>query len=128
MIVPESSVRRIEYIDNLRVFLTALVVCHHQAIAFGAPGGWYYVVAAPKDIPSLAIMTLFVAVNQAFFMGLFFFMSAYFTRMSLARKSMPGFVRDRLMRLAIPLMVYYFILNPSVVYLAQLFYGRIQPG
>ncbi len=126
--MPESSVRRIEYIDNLRVFLTALVVCHHQAIAFGAPGGWYYVVAAPKDIPSLAIMTLFVAVNQAFFMGLFFFMSAYFTRMSLARKSMPGFVRDRLMRLAIPLMVYYFILNPSVVYLAQLFYGRIQPG
>jgi len=119
---------RIDYVDNLRVFLTALVVCHHQAIAFGAPGGWYYVVTAPKDIPSLVVMTLFVAVNQAFFMSLFFFVAAYFTRMSLGRKGWRRFVRDRLIRLGIPLVVYYFLLNPSVVYIVFLFSGRTRAG
>ncbi|MEO1258629.1 MAG: hypothetical protein AAFZ15_07520 [Bacteroidota bacterium] len=30
------------YIDNLRIFLTALVVLHHLAITYGAPGDWFY--------------------------------------------------------------------------------------
>jgi len=30
-------------IDRIRIFLTALVIFHHSAIAFGAAGGWYYV-------------------------------------------------------------------------------------
>ena len=128
VVVPETGSGRIDYVDNLRIFLTALVVCHHQSIAFGAPGGWYYVVTAPKDIPSLVVMTLFVAVNQAFFMGLFFFVAAYFTRMSLGRKGRRAFVRDRLIRLGIPLIVYFFLLNPSVVYLVQLFSGRTRAG
>ncbi len=126
--VPETSSNRMDYLDHLRVFLTALVVCHHQSIAFGAPGGWYYKVAAPTDIPSLVVMTMFVAVNQAFFMSLFFFVSAYFTRMSLLKKGAPLFVRDRLIRLAIPLMVYFFVLNPSVGYLVRRFTGRTDAG
>ena len=128
MVAPETSSGRMDYVDNLRVFLTALVVCHHQSIAFGAPGGWYYVVTAPKDIPSLVVMTLFVAVNQAFFMSLFFFVAAFFTPTSLAKKGMPTFARDRLIRLGIPLIVYFFLLNPTVVYLVLRFSGRTRAG
>lgn len=126
--VPEIRSGRMDYLDHLRVFLTALVVCHHQSIAFGAPGGWYYKVTAPEDIPSVLIMTMFVAVNQAFFMSLFFFVSAYFTRISLLKKGMSVFIRDRLIRLAIPLMVFYFLLNPSIGYLVRRFTGRIGAG
>ncbi|HPO13074.1 MAG TPA: acyltransferase family protein [Candidatus Hydrogenedentes bacterium] len=126
--MPEIRSGRMDYLDHLRVFLTALVVCHHQSIAFGAPGGWYYKVTAPADIPSLVVMTMFVAVNQAFFMSLFFFVSAYFTRAALLKKSMPLFIRDRLIRLAIPLLVYYFLLNPSVGYLVRRFTGRTNDG
>lgn len=128
VLAPETRSGRIDYVDNLRVFLTVLVVCHHQAIAFGAPGGWYYVVTAPKDILSMAVMTMFVAINQAFFMSLFFFVSAYFTPASLHKKGAALFVRDRLMRLGIPLVVYFFLLNPSVEYLVRSFSGRTQTG
>jgi fucose 4-O-acetylase-like acetyltransferase len=126
--VGEPGSGRVDYVDNLRVVLTAMVVCHHQSIAFGAPGGWYYVVTAPKDLLSLVIMTMFVAVNQAFFMSLFFFVSAYFTPISLDKKGWRKFTRDRLMRLGIPLAAFYFVLNPSVKYLVQTFDGSGRSG
>jgi len=119
---------RVDYVDNLRIFLTALVMCHHTAIAFGAPGGWYYVVAQPTDILSVVLLTMFVAINQAFFMSLFFFVAAYFTPASLDRKGLARFTLERLRRLGIPLLAYFFLLNPSVIYLALRFDNRIEPG
>lgn len=119
---------RVNYVDNLRIFLTALVMCHHQAIAFGAPGGWYYIVAQPTDILSVVLLTMFVAVNQAFFMSLFFFVAAYFTPASLDKKGLARFTLERLRRLGIPLVAYFFLLNPSVIYLALRFDDRIEPG
>jgi peptidoglycan/LPS O-acetylase OafA/YrhL len=72
------------YIDRIRVVLTALVVFHHTAITYGAPGGWYY-----RELPlSLSLtgllLILFVSVNQAYFMGFFFLLSGYFTPASSA--------------------------------------------
>jgi len=121
---------RLDYLDNLRVFLTCLVIGHHQAIAFGAPGGWYYIVREPEtvDLVSFVLLTMFVAVNQAFFMSLFFFVAAYFTAPSLDKKGPGRFAKDRLKRLGIPLVVYFFWLNPSVVYLTRLFRGEIESG
>jgi len=34
---------RLLYIDNLRIVLTALVILHHLAIQYGAPGITYYI-------------------------------------------------------------------------------------
>ena len=34
--------KKIYYLDNLKVLLTALVVMHHSFVTYGAPGGWYY--------------------------------------------------------------------------------------
>lgn len=119
---------RMDYIDWLRIALTALVMCHHQAIAFGAPGSWYYKVAVPHDILSMVLLTMFVAVNQAFFMSLFFFVSAYFTAASLDKKGSARFLRERLTRLGIPLVVYFFVLNPSLVYIVRRFQGEALSG
>src|ERR1700730_8163280 len=33
---------RLFFMDNLRVFLTILVIMHHLAITYGAAGSWYY--------------------------------------------------------------------------------------
>ena len=30
------------YIDRLRSLMTVLVILHHTAITYGAPGGWFY--------------------------------------------------------------------------------------
>ncbi len=119
---------RYAYLDNLRVFLVALVICHHQAIAFGAPGGWYYIVERSPDVLSLVALTLFVGVNQSFFMSLLFFIAGYFTPLSLDRKGAARFVCDRLVRLVIPLLTYFFVLNPSIIYLTLRFQDTVSPG
>jgi glucan biosynthesis protein C len=45
-------------------------------------------------------------------MGLFFFLSGYFTPASFERKGAGRFLKDRLLRLGIPLLVFMFVLNP----------------
>jgi surface polysaccharide O-acyltransferase-like enzyme len=112
--------QKIFYIDNLKVILTVLVVLHHTFITYGAPGSWYYMQKTTQQ-GALIPMTLFVAVNQSFFMGFFFFLSAYFIRPSYQKKGASRFVKDRLLRLGIPLLFYTFILGPFMNYLVYYF-------
>src|ERR1051326_7808109 len=108
---------RLFFIDNLRVFLIILVVMFHLAITYGAAGSWYYQDPA-KDTLTSVLLTILTATNQAFFMGLFFLISAYFTPGSYDRKGAGPFLRDRLVRLGIPLLIYDSIINPFVVFIA----------
>jgi len=108
---PPPVKNKIQYIDNLRVLLTVLVILHHTAICYGAPGGWYYK-QPTQNTGALIALTLFVATNQAFFMGFFFFLSALFTETSYLKKGPKKFVIDRLKRLGLPLLFYSFILSP----------------
>ena len=78
--------KRLYFVDNLRIFLISLVVLHHLSITYGAPGSWYYNESQPEGLLILPL-AMFVATNQAFFMGLFFLISAYFTEKSFAGKS-----------------------------------------
>src|ERR1700748_1193057 len=121
MTVPQPALianqkNKIYYIDNLKILLTVLVILHHTFITFGAPGGWYYT-QKTTHMGALIPMTMFVAINQAFFMGFFFFMSAYFIQPSYKRKGAGRFVGDRLLRLGVPLLFYSFIFSPFITYL-----------
>lgn len=107
---------RLIYIDNLRIFLISLVVLHHLAITYGAPGGWYYN-ESQAGFPEILPLSMFVASNQSFFMGFFFFLSAFFIIPSLERKEIGKFITDRLLRLGIPLFLFYFLLNPLTAWL-----------
>ena len=99
---------RIFYIDNLRIFLISLVVLLHLNITYGAPGSWYYN-ESEAGMPEIILQSMFNAANQAFFMGMFFFISTFFTAASLKRKTTGRFVKDRIVRLGIPLLVFYFL-------------------
>jgi peptidoglycan/LPS O-acetylase OafA/YrhL len=37
--VPKAA-SRLAYLDNIRVYLTILVIVHHASIAFGGSGDW----------------------------------------------------------------------------------------
>jgi glucan biosynthesis protein C len=90
-----------------------LVVLHHIALVYGPVGPFYYVEPAPAtDILFYAFVVVFVLSNQAYFMGLLFLLSGHFSPGSLERKGEKTFVRDRLVRLGIPLVVFFFFLSP----------------
>jgi peptidoglycan/LPS O-acetylase OafA/YrhL len=88
-----------EYVDAVRVILILLVVAHHSVEA--------YVTAHPPEIPlpdpPLARGGVFLWVNAAFFMGLFFFLAGYFTPGAFDRKGTATFLADRALRLGVPL-------------------------
>ena len=66
------SLRRHD-LDNVRTFLTSLVITHHTAIAYGGPGLASYTSAlCPPISPALTMMNAF---DQSFFMGVFFWIS-----------------------------------------------------
>ena len=106
------------FLDRLRVGLTALVVTHHSAITYGGSGGWFYREVTDGSRWSSLLLTMLCAVDQAFFMGLFFLIAGYFTPASLARKGGPRFLLDRGVRLGIPLVLFGFVLGPMTVALA----------
>ena len=119
-----SSKNKIIYIDHLKVIMIILVILHHTFITYGAPGGWYYFQKTTNEIAKIP-MTLFVAVNQSFFMGFFFFLSSYFIRSSYEKKGAAKFIKDRLIRLGVPLIFYSLILGPIMNYLVYSFgYGH----
>jgi len=116
---PPEAVRT-DFIDRLRVVLTALVVAHHGAITYGASGDWFYRDTPGAASASGALLTVFTAVNQTFFMGLFFLLAGYHTPTSWRRKGSVRFITDRCLRLGVPLLLFGFVLGPLSVALAGL--------
>jgi len=92
---------RSEFVDALRVALIALVVAHHSVEA--------YVAQHPPEIPlpdaPIPRAWVFLWVNAAFFMGLFFFLAGYFTPDAFDRKGGAKFLADRGLRLGVPLVL-----------------------
>ena len=116
-----SSKPRLLYIDNLRILLTVLVILHHLGIGYGGPGDWMYNEAGRISDISTILMTLFLAINQSFFMGFFFMVSSYFNPGSVDRKGSTVFLIDRLKRLGIPLLFFLLLIFPLTIYpIAQL--------
>ena len=104
--------------------MTLLVILHHTAITYGAPGGWYYNERTPSSsLPGL-LLTLFVATNQAYFMGFFFLLAGYFTPPSLERKGYGKFLGDRLLRLGVPLLTYILVLGPLTDAIVTAYQGK----
>jgi peptidoglycan/LPS O-acetylase OafA/YrhL len=103
---------RLFFIDHLRAALAILVVLHHLALVYGGIPPFYYF-EPPFNDPLAGLMALvFVLFNQAWFMGAFFLLAGYFTPGSYDRKGPGSFLKDRLLRLGIPLILFIFVLSP----------------
>lgn len=96
---------RLFYLDNLRIYLTILVIFHHAALAYGGAGDWGVRDPAVDDISPI-FLTFFNGLNQSYFMSAFFLLAGYFTPRSLERKGSKRFLIDRLIRLGIPIAIY----------------------
>ncbi|KIX07098.1 uncharacterized protein Z518_05075 [Rhinocladiella mackenziei CBS 650.93] len=103
-------------LDNLRTFLTALVVVHHTAIPYGGLGSWKF---HSKCFPPLSLaLVAFNGIDQTFFMGAFFFLSGWFSGLGIShgvqRGSQKPFLRSRLVRLTVPALVYTIFIDPLI--------------
>ena len=107
-----AAAQRNQGIDHIRVGLTALVIFHHTAIVYGGSGGWFWRAEPDGSNPLLVV---FNAVNQAYFMGFFFLLAGYFTPQAYEKKGSGRFLQDRLVRLGIPLAVFFLLLHPLTV-------------
>lgn len=109
---------RLYYLDNLKVFMTFSVILHHITIGYGSAGGvdGFVIGNFHNWFSSASVVVL--CVNQSYFMCAFFFISGYFTPSSLARKGVQEFVRDKFMRLGLPLFAFFLLFNGVVRWFA----------
>ncbi|UFP95803.1 acyltransferase family protein [Gloeobacter morelensis] len=121
-VISAPPVGRIGYLDGVRGCLSLLVILHHVAITYGAVGGWYYKEHTGEAWVNL-LLTTFAALDQFYFMGLFFLLAAVFTPASLTRKGGATFLRERCVRLGIPLLLFALFLSPPLDYVAWVYQG-----
>jgi glucan biosynthesis protein C len=107
---------RIFFVDYLRAAIITLVILHHLAVVYSASTGFYYV-EPTSDLLTLVVLVIFQLLNQAWFMGLFFLISGYFSPSSFDRKGSKQFTKDKLIRLGIPLLIFSLLLEPLTLYL-----------
>jgi surface polysaccharide O-acyltransferase-like enzyme len=117
-----SNGSRVLFVDNLRVLLISMAVVVHLDDTYGAVGSWYYHDPATNLLTGI-LLTSLNAIGMASGMGFFFLLAGYFTPGSYDRRGPRSFLRDRLVRLGIPLLLYDLLLDPLVVYIASGLHG-----
>jgi hypothetical protein len=112
--------------DQLKVPLTGVVILTHCAITYGAPGSWFY--PNPAGGMLRTILGVPIALGALFAMGTFFFVAGCFVPAALRRKGTRRFVRDRMVRLAIPVALFIVIVVPALEWLIGAVTGRFRYG
>jgi len=103
------------FLDGVKTLCTELVLLHHISIAFGGHGDvqWILVLGQyPGNTFGNLLTAWLVIPNQSWFMCMLFFVGGLFIPSSLERKGITEFVRDKLKRLGLPLVVSYFVVSP----------------
>jgi hypothetical protein len=106
------------YLDNLKVLLIAGVIVAHGLLGYSDLEVWPYglvresTLAAPTHAVALAVAGPFAL----FLMALLFLVAGLLTPESLHRKGTQRFVRDRLLRLGVPFLVFVGLLWPVLLY------------
>jgi hypothetical protein len=115
--MPKSSQKiskRRHDLDNLRTFLTALVIYHHTAITYGGIGSWFK--SRHFGGHASVALALFNATNQTFFMGLFFWLSGYLSGNRLSKSPTWGsrysFLSGKWFHLGLPAVIYTVFVHP----------------
>jgi glucan biosynthesis protein C len=111
------------YLDKLKITVILIVVFYHATIAWAETSIWWPI----KSEQEIAWLKNLIAVDEAFFMGLFFLISAYFHRPSLERKGPKKFLNTRLKRLGIPLLIQLIFISPFLTYAYYLNFRNYGP-
>ena len=103
---------RLVFFDNLRVACMTGVILHHVGQAYG-PTGFAWPI---QEAEQTHVLAGFFAVNRSFGMSLFFMIAGYFAVISCDRKGPRAFLKDRAIRLGVPLLLYSIAMIPLQVF------------
>ena len=107
---------RFAYLDNLKVLLVAGVIGVHTSITYGLDGSWYLDGYEPMGDAAVGAVTVLGGVGFLFGLGAFFMIAGRLSGPSLDRKGPARFVRDRLLRLGLPVVFYVVAIGPVMEY------------
>src|SRR5512145_387229 len=102
---------RLHALDAVRALALILGVFFHATMSF-LPGMQIWVVA---DVDRSEVMSGTFFLLHIFRMSMFFFVAGLFARLSLQKRGMSGFVKDRLKRIAVPLVAGWPILIAAIL-------------
>jgi peptidoglycan/LPS O-acetylase OafA/YrhL len=108
-----QTTERLHALDAVRAFALLLGVFFHAAISFIASftEGLKWAVV---DNSQSMVLIVFVGVSHVFRMSLFFFIAGYFAHLVYHRKGAAEFLRNRLMRIALPFVVGWTVIAPTI--------------
>jgi surface polysaccharide O-acyltransferase-like enzyme len=117
----DQRTRRLVPIDNLKAVLVAWVIAGHAFLGYAAMGGWPYDEVAETTLPRTLELFLEMVIGPTalFVIGTFFFLSGLLAPHSLAQHGPGGFVRQRLLRLGLPWLLFTLLIWPLVMWAAH---------
>ena len=102
---------RLDYLDATRAFALLLGIVFHACLSFMPIFmGW-----AVQDVSTSPLVAMFMTVSHSFRMETFFLLAGFFSHLTFHRKGAGEFVRSRVLRIAVPFVVGWFVLHPLVV-------------
>jgi len=120
--VPASTGReRLLFLDWLRVLAVLGVFCFHTLRPFDSLADWN-IKNAERSFVADALIAFFFQWG----MPLFFVLAGAASHFALRSRSGPRFLRDRCLRLLLPLLIGYLLLSPPQAYVEALTHGYFQ--
>ncbi len=108
---PGADNSRLDYLDATRAFALVLGIVFHACLSFMPVFmGW-----AVQDVSTSPLVTTFMSVSHSFRMEAFFLLAGLFSHLTFHRKGANEFLRSRVLRIAVPFVVGWFILRPLVI-------------
>jgi len=117
--VSDTPKIRLSYLDNVRSLVVILVITMHVAVTYSGFGDWFYNEGSQDELSifELVFFAYYQSFLQAWFLGILFFISAIFAAKALAKYGAVKFIKERLFRLGIPLLVFVFIITPFIIFI-----------
>ncbi len=99
----QQSPGRFYYLDNLRAFAMLSGVLFHAALAYSPKAQGFWLSADPQQH---ALFDVFAWASHLFRMPLFFFLAGFFTALLWQKAGGVAFAKNRLLRVALPLLLF----------------------
>jgi len=116
--VEQWAAARRPWLDNLKVALIAAIIAIHAVMSYSSMEVWSYTELRETTLTTVveAVTAVVVAPFGFFVIAVLFLAAGLLTPPSLERKGTARFVRDRLLHLGVPFVVYVLVVQPTVMY------------